>query len=114
MVRALAKDYYLGKNGKQRSNCAVAIANAVEEKYPGKANPLEFSAYGGGNAPGGLCGALYAAKTIVKNSENGVNLLEEQFQARGGALTCTEIRMNRKLPCAGCVDLASEVLEKHL
>ena len=114
MVRSLAKDYYLGKNGKQRSNCAVAVARAVDEKFSGKIDPANFACYGGGNAPDGICGALFTARQIIKSDSKGVKLLEDQFQERGGALTCTEIRMNRKLPCTGCVDLAAELLEKHL
>ena len=88
-------------------NCAQAVAEGS-----GRADLVpELAACGGGRAPEGLCGALHSALLLVK-SENRENVKKE-FQAAAGALTCREIKSAAKFPCAECVRVAAELVEKY-
>lgn len=108
-----AKDYFLGKNG-PRLNCARAVAETFKDKYPVEEKTgVPLSACGGGMAPGGLCGAFYAAKCIFEHylperTEKGM----EQLRAAAGSLKCREIKALRKLPCHECVAKAAEVIDR--
>ena len=102
-----AKSHYLGKDGFARMNCAQAVGLSQEV--------IElFRAYGGGRAPDGLCGALYAAMYILKNKNAGEKSaeLEKFFLEQAGALKCHEVRTCRKLSCLGCVEKSSEFIDK--
>ena len=46
-----------------------------------------YSAYGGGRAENGLCGALYAAKNLL-NDPKKIELLNEEFLKRAGSVKC--------------------------
>ncbi|MFT8890131.1 MAG: C-GCAxxG-C-C family (seleno)protein [Ethanoligenens sp.] len=108
-----ASDYYLGQNGREKSNCAQAVANTFVKELHLQGIDLDvFRNYGGGRAPGGECGALYAAKAVLEESglSEKAGELESIFQKQAGALTCREIRSARKLPCAGCVEKAATFL----
>jgi len=110
-----AKNNYTGLNGCQRMNCAQAVISAFKEDFNIEDNIVEmFKNYGGGKAPDGLCGALYAVKYIMSRQENKEKLaeLENYFKEHAGALECSNIRGLRKLSCVGCVEKSSEFLEK--
>ena len=65
--------------------------------------------FGGGKAPDGLCGALYAAKMMQPDHAESI---EDVFK-RGaqGCTKCKEIRPNKIIPCNRCVELAGEALD---
>jgi hypothetical protein len=101
-----AKEYYLGKHG-QRFNCAEALIKAFEDKF--KIDPRLFSAYGAGNAPGGVCGAYYAARHLLEQHQpDRVKEFDEFFLAQAGALECDRIRHGRKLSCLGCIEKSAD------
>lgn len=111
-----AKNYYLGEEGCKRMNCAQAVLCAFKEKFDVSEDMIEsFKAYGGGRAPEGVCGAFYAAKHILEKSgaQEKVSELEKCFAEQAGAVKCHEIRQCKKLPCLGCVEKCSELLEKY-
>ena len=68
-----------------------------------------FRTFGGGKAPDGLCGALYAAKMMQPDHAESI----EEFFKRGaqGCTKCQEIRPNNVIPCNRCVELAGEALD---
>jgi hypothetical protein len=70
-----------------------------------------YSAYGGGRAEDGLCGALYAAKTQI-NDPKKTGLLNKEFLKKTGSVKCREIMKLKKLPCADCVDLAAKIVDE--
>ena len=70
-----------------------------------------YSAYGGGRAEDGLCGALYAAKTLLNDPEKP-KLLNKEFSKKAGSVKCREILKLKKLPCADCVDLAARIVDE--
>ncbi len=87
-------------------NCAqsVALGNGRQELAE------ELSRCGGGRAPEGMCGALYAALLLAPEAERPA--LQEAFQKEVGALTCREIKGQTGTPCLRCVEVASALLEK--
>ncbi len=97
----------------RRGNCAQSVAYAWGAKYRGGKGVEEvFDGCGGGRAPGGLCGALYASCELAGARE--VAAIKVSFAERtGGPLTCKAIRAAKCVPCEECVEVAAELLEKH-
>lgn len=88
-------------------NCAQAVAAGC-----GKEELVaELSSCGGGRAPEGFCGALYASLLLVK--EENKEKVKAQFGETAGAVTCREIKGTHKYPCTECVRLAAELVEKY-
>ncbi|MDO8535596.1 MAG: C-GCAxxG-C-C family (seleno)protein [Candidatus Omnitrophota bacterium] len=108
-----AKDYYAGRTGPKRLNCGQAVIAAFRENFGIDENAVHmFASFGSGRAPGGECGALYAAKFLL--NENHKEKIEEctnAFISKAGSIKCKEIRHMKKLPCVGCVETAAKFLE---
>ena len=109
-----AKDYYIGKDRKKRLNCAQAIIGAYMDKFSlGEDTINSFGSYGGGKGPEGECGALCAAKFILKEKhQNRIRECEALLSSHAGSTKCKEIRQLRKLPCIGCVEKIAEFIDK--
>jgi hypothetical protein len=108
---------YTGKNGERRMNCAQSIVNGFKDECNILPDTIyEFQNYGGGRAPGGLCGAYYAAKTLLESSKvkDKIQELEQDFINDAGSVKCREIRQNRRLNCLGCVEKSSRYLDTTL
>jgi hypothetical protein len=112
-MKEQAKNYYLGRNGNKRLNCAQSIAKAFENKYPVTSElHEELKNCGSGKAPGGVCGSIYAVKLIL--DERAPGKIEEclkKFLEKAGSLKCKEIRSQKKLSCIGCVECSAELLD---
>ncbi|MFA4967889.1 MAG: hypothetical protein WC624_06735 [Candidatus Margulisiibacteriota bacterium] len=107
-----AKNHFLGKAGHKRLNCAEAILKAFNELDPSE---QESICKGSGRSPNNECGALCAAKSILKEHDpEKVGELEGKFIKAAGSGKCDEIRKLRKLSCIGCVEKAAELLHKRL
>lgn len=97
-----------------RGNCAMAVAYGyaiATGKSEDEALKIadKYQNAGRGIAPGGVCGALYAAKTLVPEKADAI---EETFRRGSQNYTkCAEIRPNKILPCNRCVELAGEALD---
>lgn len=92
----------------KRHNCAQAVAAGA-----GREDLVEsFAVCGGGKAPGGLCGALYAVLALAPESEH--EMIKTAFAEKAGALTCREIKTGTLFPCVECVRVAAELSEKYL
>lgn len=88
-------------------NCAQAIVKAY-----GRDDLLDpLKSCGGGKAPDGLCGALYAALLLA--SECGQDALKQQFFDEIGDIHCQMIRKTGQAKCIDCVRIASKLLEQH-
>jgi len=93
----------------ERFNCAQSVLHAWREVSGDKSIALaNLKPFGGGRAPGGLCGALYAACTVAPTK---VGQLNAHFAARMGSLYCKELRAARRNSCEACVAHAAELLE---
>lgn len=104
-VQKQAENYYLGKPGFTKLNCAQAVLKAFQEKYAIEEDQIqEFKNYGGGRAEGGVCGAYYAADVLLReHAPERVKALEESFAQQAGSLRCKDIKSEKKFPCAECV-----------
>lgn len=113
MIAELAAEFH----NAHRGNCAQSIAYAfalasgmTEERALELAQSMKPC--GGGHAPGGTCGALYAAKTFAPDFAASI---EELFRRGSQEKTlCREIRPAAVIPCNRCVELAGEALDKVL
>ena len=107
-----AKDHYLGKNGQKRLNCAQSVLAAFKDHYGITDEEIEAAvSHGGGNAPGGVCGAYCAAKHILeKHHPEKLGEFDNYFRSLAGSLDCKEIRGLKKLSCLGCVGKAADYI----
>jgi len=73
----------------------------------------EARAYGAGKAENGVCGALFAALSLLDN-ETDRHVITERFRASAGSTKCGEIRKLKRLKCHDCVDLVAQFMEKYV
>jgi hypothetical protein len=105
-----ARDHYLGKNGVQKANCAQSVIYAFKEKYDLPQQLVaDMASCGGGRAPDGVCGALYAATKVAGDARQKC---EEALSIKAGSIKCREIRSLGKLSCVGCVETIAGSLDK--
>jgi len=108
-MKNLASELYRKSHG----NCAQAVAMAWHSKTSQGANlSKELVRCGRGQAPAGLCGALYALHRIA-GPENAEHLTGSFAKASGGHTTCKDIRAAKTMPCIECVEVAASLLDKH-
>ena len=90
----------------KRHNCAQAVIEGLgfPERVP------EMAAFGGGRAPDGTCGALYAAMSALPEADR--EALACEFRAELGATRCRELKA-AGVPCPSCVDCAARLAERH-
>lgn len=86
-------------------NCAQTVCHAFDRDD--LLEPVQGCARG--NAPGGLCGALYGATCVAPERADA---LKAAFLARNGAVTCRELKAAGKVPCPVCVRTAVELLNE--
>ena len=94
--------------GPERLNCAQAILRAFANVADVDAECVQrFSQFGSGHAPGGECGALFAAKTLLED-EAAQQRVEAAFVSAAGSAACRQIRSLGRLTCRQCVATASD------
>lgn len=89
-------------------NCAQAVVDGCGR------NDLveEMKSCGGGKAPEGRCGALHGALMLVPADRHEALIAE--FVAAAGAEDCRSIKgQAQPFPCAECVRLGAELVEKY-
>lgn len=92
----------------ERLNCAQSVLHAWREVTGDTSLALaDLKPFGGGRAPGGLCGALHAACRIAPDRAAA---LQQHFAARLGSVYCRELRAAKVHPCETCVAQATELL----
>jgi hypothetical protein len=108
MTQKKASDYF---HKEDDYNCAQAILKNFQSEYSISQEMIDsYSAYGGGRAENGQCGAFYAAKNLL-NNPNKIELLNKEFLKKAGSVKCKGILKLKKLPCADCVDLAAKIVD---
>ncbi len=109
-MKKYAYEYFNGGKG----NCAQAVAAAWQRKTSSKVSLIDqLAGCGHGKAPEGVCGALHAVNCIT-DKETAEKLGAQFSQAAGGHKVCKDIRSARVLKCSQCVEVAADLLEKHL
>jgi len=100
--------------GKHKLNCAQAILKAFQSVFGTSDDEIKtFKAAGGGKAPGGVCGALNAARHLLRNPVLAREL-DTAFKREAGSARCKKIRKLKKLACGDCVALAARFLQGHM
>jgi hypothetical protein len=93
----------------ERLNCAQAVLYAWREVSGDTSIALtDLKPFGGGRAPGGLCGALHTACMVAPDQAEA---LKQNFAARLGSIYCKELRAAKVHPCETCVVQATELLQ---
>lgn len=107
--RAVAYFHRLPENW----NCAQSVHKAYQGQTGLTDREIEdtYRTQGGGRAEGGLCGALYAARSIAQ-TEAQAEYITAQFAQRAGATTCRALKGECRKPCVELVDLAQELIEE--
>jgi len=101
-------------HGVEKYNCTQAVLAAFQvETGMTDADIASYSNTGGGKAEGGVCGGLFAARVILKDSP-ALPAIESTFTTAGGSPGCLEIRKLGQLPCKDCVGLGARLVEQHL
>lgn len=98
------------RNPQYGHNCAQAVANKWKDLYSDSNIVENYAPYVGGRAPGGLCGALFAAMEACPSKAEEI---KAEFIALAGNATCREIKMENKTPCQTCVQIADDLVEKY-
>ena len=93
-----------------RHNCAQAVAYRWLDLYVDKDTVAKYAQCGGGRAPEGVCGALYAA---VHACPAHADEIAKEFVATVGASRCRDIKGVGRTPCEVCVDTADRLVEKY-
>jgi hypothetical protein len=89
-------------------NCAQAVAEGCGNKELAEL----MKTCGGGKAPEGRCGALHAALSMTPESCHAA--LTAEFVAAAHAPDCASIKAQTPpTPCAECVRIAAELVEKY-
>jgi len=116
MSREKAIDYFFGRNGAKRMNCAQAVAVAFESYgLFSKEEFQEFMICGNGKAPQGYCGAVYAAIKALEKIDGAVKVqFMNDFNEYAGSLSCKIIRNNKKITCSQCVERSAGFIETML
>jgi len=93
-------------------NCAQAVLKGFQKEFCISNQEIEdFSAYGGGRAEDGVCGALFAAERLLRQA--GKPSITEDFYACAGDIHCLNIK-NRKFSCVEYVGLVDELVKKRM
>ncbi|MCF0212144.1 MAG: redox-active protein [Bacteroidales bacterium] len=90
-------------------NCAQAVAYRWREKYDDPNIVEQMALCGGGRAPEGICGALYAAMQACPAQADSI---KEKFAQQCGATTCRMLKTVCRTPCTQCVDVADSLVEQ--
>ena len=89
-------------------NCAQAVAAGAGNDELAAA----MQSCGGGRAPLSRCGALHAALELTDPAHH--DALIQEFTAAAGSETCQGIKSApAPYPCAECVKLAAQLVEKY-
>ncbi len=82
-------------------NCAQSVAAGL-----GREDMVKTLAdAGGGRAPEGICGALYAALLAAPEAKR--EEIRREFASRAGSVFCRELKTVHRFPCVECVRLAA-------
>lgn len=96
-------------------NCAQTILKLFEKTHSVSETDIKiFRQHGGGRAPEGLCGALFAAKYLFPHHEKIVESIHQDFLNEIGNVRCIDIRKNRKKTCQECIACAAKLVEKTI
>lgn len=93
-------------------NCAQAVLKGFEQECSVTPEYIEaFRTFGGGRAPLGVCGALFAAQQLAPHKAAE---LQADFVKQCGSVYCEELKHQLKVSCEECVRTADRLLAEIL
>ena len=96
-----------------RLNCAQSVFIGFQKKHGVSDEVIvDAKAFGGGRADEGMCGALFAAVSMIKDGAIKEQIVAD-FVKKAGSEKCREIRKIDKLKCDQCVELAANLMVEH-
>ncbi len=97
-------------------NCAQCILKTYQLRSQLSDEDIErdYRSKGGGKAPEGLCGALYASRVLLGEDSKEAAELTEDFRKELGAVTCLGLKRDLHVPCTRTVSTADALLNKQL
>ncbi len=109
-MKITASGYYT----RGRGNSAQAVCYSAE-KYCGISASMikQFERSGTGQAPCGMCGALYAAIRLCgADLEKGI---VKKFKSLTGGMTrCSDIKKSGSITCRECVEISAKIVEEYI
>ena len=95
-----------------RLNCAQSVLYGYHQVSGDTSIAVaDMQPFGGGRAPGGICGSLHAACAILPGN---AETLKARFAAITGSVYCKELRGANRHPCEVCVTTSAQLLEDEL
>lgn len=95
-------------------NCAQTLLKMFEKTHPLSEAEIEtYRAHGGGRAPEGQCGALFAAKQLFSHHPEIIESMHQEFLTEIGDIKCFDIKKRLKKSCQECIACAATLVEKH-
>jgi hypothetical protein len=108
-MNEVAVEHALTAFKKEGWNCAQSILRAFQQdRKISEVKIAEAEQFGGGQAEGGICGALYAALKVTETSPMR-DRLRNAFVAKAGSDKCSDV----KISCVECVRLAATLVVEH-
>ncbi len=94
-------------------NCAQSILAAWKDEFGIEDAEIgDFKNYGGGRAPDGVCGALFAANFLL--NRKGLASATEHFEKQVGFTTCRKIKGDAHVCCEQCVQTGHDLVRRSL
>lgn len=113
----IAYEYFLGKNGKKRINCAQAFASAFIGEYGINDQFIkDLKKKGVGKAPEGQCGIYYFGDQLLQRAGKPEHQTEfaHYFHQFADSLSCKELRKHKIPYCAECLKKSVDFVAKKL
>jgi len=90
-------------------NCAQSILKSWQKELNIPEKDIDdFSSFGGGRAPSGLCGAIYAADYVLSLLDKPS--VQDEFIKKLNHLNCSALRKS----CVKCVEVADELVSDSI
>ncbi len=103
----LASEYF---SRKHQLGCAQAVTKAFQQDLKISNEHINWLAtYNTGQAPNGICGAIYAALELCTSEEQKIRV-RNKFLHHAKHLSCRDIRKNRAISCRQAVEIAANIL----
>ncbi len=97
----------------QNLNCAQSILKSWQKDFNIDEKDINsFIKFGGGRAPYGLCGAVYAADHLLALINKPS--IQDNFENKLAYKTCSELKRKGRVSCENCVEMADELISQSI
>jgi len=101
------------KYSARKYNCAQKILTVFADQFKiDKSLIDDFRHHGFGRSPGGECGAIFAAKYLLRKQPLVAKEIENKFLHAVGETQCKAIRRQRKISCKECIQIIIDLMQE--